>query len=356
MPVNSWRNLVESTDNPILKRGAPSDSDTLNRINQNILSDIVGLSSRLEQVERNQQLLSIYNSQQAVGIQALVSNLQTLIPAAPAGRGVADFYSTDFIAPENTSNIDYTYGQATLPILSTQSKMSSTDAQGTVWIPEDSRLRYCYSNTYTANVIPDDDQFVSSVEDYLGIGNQPETFWLGGSVSAPTYLFIKGILPQTLNTNRLANTIQFSPVPSFSSQLVNAYYRTTDNNWSSIDLSYLVGFTTSTTPNQVSFLGPTKIHFDPQEITQVCIVLKVSQFWGIQNFSVDLVEYGSTANLVLEMSSYSPTTIKSIILSGKNPAVLNRYTTSISGSKVTIALSQVQAYSSPIISACDIRW
>ena len=354
--TRNWRNLVDTSEFPILTRGGPSSSHVLNKINERIQQDIVQLNSEIQQLDRTQRLVSIYLQQQAVGIQAIVNSLQTLIPAAPSNRGVADFFSTDFIHVDNTANVDQDYGQVTLPILSIQEKLHSVDSQGNVWVPDDSRITFLPQTGYTAGNVPDDSLFFSSVEDHYGIGNQPDTFFLGGYLNTESYLYVKATLPQTLNTHRLSNRLTFHPVPAFSHSLVGAYYRKTDGSWNQMEFDYLPGYTNVTVPPQASFLGPTKLHFQPAEITQVCIVMKASGWWGIQQFGVQLVEYGSSANLVVDMSSYNPTAITSVLLSGRYSSILNRYISTITGSKVSTALSQTEAYSSPVITAVDVRF
>jgi hypothetical protein len=356
MSIESWKNLVETSDLPVLTRGGPSSSSVLNKINERIQQDIININSKVQELDRSQRLLSVYLEQQAVGIQGLVNNLSTLIPGAPAGRGIADFFSTDYVDSSNTANIDQDFGQATLPILSIQEKLHSVDSQGNIWIPDDSRLRFLTQGSYTPGNIPSDDLFFSSVEDHYGIGSQSDTFFLGGYLDTESYVYLKAILPQALNIHRLANRITFHPIPAFSHSLVGAYYRKTDGSWNQMDFNYLPGYTTSTSPPQASFLGPTRLHFQPSEVTQVCIVMKVSGWWGIQQFGVQLVEYGTTANLVVDMASYNPSVINQVILGGKDSTILNSYSSNITGTKVSVALSQTESYSSPVVTYVDARW
>jgi hypothetical protein len=347
---------METSDIPVLKSGGPSSSDILNNINSRIRQDMVTLNANIQSLERSYALTSVYLEQQAVGIQALVSYLQTVMPAATPNRGVADFYTSTFIDPSNTANIDMTFGQATLPIISVQDKMSSIDSQGNVWTPQDSHLRFYSSASYSPGVIPDDSLFSGSVEDQFGIGSQPNTFFLGGYNPTNTYVYVKGVLPQTLNTSTLSNRLTFHPVPAFSHGLVGAYYMDTGGAWNNIDISYLPGYTPEVNPPQAAFLGPTRLHFPPTEILQVCVVLNAYGWWGMQEFDVDLVQYDTSANLAVNMSEYSPTAINTVIVGGKDPVTLSGFNSSVNGSIVTVALSQQQTYASPIITSVDIRF
>ena len=114
----------------------------LNQIADNTLSDIASLTAQVRDTTRRQQELAILVDATATGLQAITAYLQTLLPAAPANVGLADFYGTEFIAAANTATIDSTYGQATLPVLTVQEMMSGTTATGDVWVPDDARLRW----------------------------------------------------------------------------------------------------------------------------------------------------------------------------------------------------------------------
>lgn len=349
--MQSWKNVVESINNPVLVRGGPSSSDTLNRINSNIQTDILELSNKIDDLDRKQRLTSVYLSQQAIGIQALSSYLQTILPSVPSNRGVADFYSTEYIDATNTAEVDTNFGQVTLPVLSTQEKMFTVDLNGETWIPDESRIKFYVNNTYTPGTIPTDDNFLYSTEDHLGIGSQADTFFLGGQTASQTYVYLKGTIPQTLNVHKLANRLTFYPVPAFVHNLVGAYYKKTDGTWNSIDISYIIGYST----DKVTFLGPTRVHFTPSEIDEVCIVLQVNGWWGLQQFGVQLVEYDTSANLVVDMSDFNLGTINTVTLGGKDPSILSRYNPTVSSSIITVGINQTQSYSSPILTYVDVR-
>lgn len=348
----SPRNQIQSVDYPILKRGGPSSSDLLNRTHRRMVEDIVQLNLKVQDQDRKQQLLSTLINAQATGIQAVTAHLESLLPAAPANRGLADFYGTDYQGAGNTAYFDILYGQATLPIRSIQEKMSTTDTQGNLWVPEDSRLRYYISSTYTPGTFPPDDGYYSSLEDYLGIGNRSDSFFLGESTTGPAYVYLKAELPQSLNLNNLSNRVTFSILPSFVNTLVAIYIRDTGGSWTQLDVSYLPNISGST----VTFLGPTRIHFPPTEITQICLVLAVDGVWGVTDFGIQLVAYQPTATLAVDFTSYSPNPIITTIAHGKDAGVLNQYPVTIQGTVVSLSLSQIGLYQTPVVTGIEARW
>lgn len=349
----STNNLIETADFPVLVKGGPSSSDTLNRINQAIQRDIIRLNMNVQEQERRQQMVATYLDQQVLGIQGMVNHLASLLPSAPANRGLADFYSADYIHATNTAEIDEDYGMATLPIRSVQEKMHHVDQSGQIWIPEDSRLRFFSSSVYIPNAIPEDSLFYSSTEDFRGIHGSPDNFFLGGNLRSQAYLYVKATLPQTLNTHRLANRITVHPIPSFSHTLVAVYIRPSANAWTYVSKSGMPWLNGS---NEVEFCGPFRLTFTPTEISEVCLVFKANQWWGFQEFSVQLVEYDTSANLVVDFSSYSPGAITAITLNGRNTSTLNALPYTINGSVVTIPLTQIAAYNTPVITSIEALW
>lgn len=353
MNIASTKDAIQSATNPLLKRGGASSSDLLNTIFSRATTDIVNLNAKVQDLDRKRQLLSSLLTLQAAGIQAITSHIEGLIPAAVPGKGLADFYGTDYQGAGNTAFWDTSYGQATLPISSVVTKMSATDSQGNLWVPEDARLRYYIGATWTNGVFPPDDGYYSSLEDYLGIGDRADSFFLGEATTGPAYVYLKADLPQSLNTNTLTNRLTFSILPSFANTLVAAYIRNTAGAWTQLDVSYLPNISGS----EVTFLGPTRMYFSPTEITSVCLVIAVNGLWGVSNFGVDLVAFQPSANLVVDFAPYSPPgPIKTVTLLGANAGVLNQYPQTIQGTKVTIPLTQTNLYSSPVVTAVTATW
>lgn len=350
----SYKNLIETSDIPLLVRGGPSSSETLNKINENIRTDIARLNMAVQEQERRQRMVAAYLDQQVTGIQGLVNYLESIIPAASTKAALIDFYSTGGVHSSNTATIDEDYGQATLPVTSVQEKMYYTDQNGKVWIPEDSRLRFFTSSTYVENAIPDDSLFQASTEDFRGIHGTPDNFFLGGYLPTETYLYVKAVLPATLNTHRLSNRITVHPIPAFSHKLVGVYIRQTNGIWKYQTKSYLPGFSSSS--KEVLRCGPFRMHFSPTEISEVCLVFKTNQWWGFQEFSIQLVEYNTSADLVVDFSSYSPQSLETIILYGKDRATLNSLGYNVDGSVVTVPISQTASYTTPVITGIEARW
>jgi hypothetical protein len=357
--LQSQNNLIAAANTPILVRGGASSSDILNRANQRMLQDLLQLSANVRSLTRTQQQLSALLAMQAIGMQGLVGHLQTLMPAVSGTHGLADFYGLQYVAAGNTANIDTDFGQATLPILSVQEKMSTTDALGNVYVPDDARLQSFLTDS-VSDAPAGISAYQNSVEDYLGIGAQPNTFYMGAQPTAgEQVLYLRATIPQTLSANTLANRVTFYPVPAFQHTLLGVNLALTDGTAQALDISYLPGYdgTLNGGAGGVPYLGPTRLHFpQPAEITAVIVILQVDGYWGMQQFGVQLVEYGPSATLQLDFSSYDPNPFTVVIPYGKDPSILSQYPQTIATPQVGISLVQSQIYTSPILTSVEARW
>lgn len=347
--VETSKSFIETVDNVTLVKGGPSSSKVLNDMSDRLKHDLVRLDGEVARVGREVGLTNAYLSMSGPALQALANHLASIIPSAPTKRGRLDLF--DATPWTGTSTISTTYGQATLPILSTEDKIIYSDSDGNRWVPDDSRIRFFTSATYGGN-LPGDDEFLGSVEDYKGLRGGISDFMLGSNLTSESYVFLKLIFPQGLNTSTLSNRLQCTILPMFKHSLVGAHLRRTDGEWTTTNIDYLPGYASSVVP----LAGPLQLHFSPLEIRQVCLVFKGIGWWGVRDYSAQLVEYGSSSSLVGEFSAFSPGTIKSTTLYGNDTIGLTRLSPVASGTQVTIPLTQSAAYTSPVITGAEIRW
>lgn len=346
--VRSTRNFIESSVNQTLVKGGASSSQTLNDMFDRLRLDILALDKTAATVEREVQLANSYLNMMGPAIQALANHLTALIPTAPSGRGRFDFFSDVF---SGTSQIDTYYGQGTLPIKSTEDKILYTDTNGDSWAPDDARIRFFVSNTYNS-AIPSDDTFMGNVEDYRAFSGGVNNFMLGSYVTGESYLYLKLLVPNGLNTSTLLNRIQCTILPVFTHSLVGAWVRRNDGQWVEQTYDYIPGYSSGV----ASLVGPLQLHLTPTECSQICLVFKVSGWWGVKNYSAQLVEYATTGDITVDFAEYSPGTIRSTALYGYDQIGLTRITPVISGTSVTVPLSQASAYTSPILTGIEARW
>lgn len=341
---------IESREVPLLTKGGPSSSDQLNRIQQALLGDIATGRTSLEQVTRDQGQALTLLAAQTTGIHNLVASLQTLIPGAPAGRGRADFYTSLYVDGSNTAGVDFKYGVATLPVSNVQEKMILPQPDGSAYVPESARIRTAYQSSYSPGSLPADDAFGTSLDDYLGIGPDPTTFFPG--LPSSGYVFIKLVLPPALLQHRLSNRLNFNLLPVFQHTLSDCYIRNTAGAYVQVDITYLPGYQAG---QGAVALGPTQLYFPATEITEVVLVAYVSGWWGVQTAGVQLVSYNTLASLNLDFTTYGLSSLATVIFGGQNTFLLSQLPYTISGSKVNIPISQTSIYATPVFTYVEVR-
>ena len=347
--VRSARTFIDSSINPTLVKGGPSSAKTLNDMFDRVRRDILTLDKTASSVEREVQLANSYLNMMGPALQALANHMTSIIPTAPSGRGRVDFFIDDYFS--GTNNIDTYYGQGTLPIKSVEDKILYTDSNGDSWSPDDARVRFFLAGTYNS-AIPEDDSFMGSVEDYRAFSGGVNSFMLGSYVTGESYLYLKLLIPSGLNASTLLNRIQCTILPVFTHSLVGAWVRRNDGQWVEQSFEYVPGYSSGV----ANLVGPLQLHLAPTECSQVVLVFKVSGWWGVKNYSAQLVEYSTTGDIVAEFSTFTPGTIRSTTLYGYDPIGLTRITPVISGSSVSVPLSQSSAYTSPILTGIEARW
>jgi hypothetical protein len=348
----SAKNLVATRQDPIFKKGGPSSSTLLNSLHNRVSGDLAQLWIKEEDLSRRQTALSEFLDSTVLGMQSVASYLEGILPAAPVGRGLVDLWSSTYIAGGNTAEIDVSFGQATLDVEAVEEKMYAVAPDESVWIPGDSTLSYRVEDSFDSDV-PSDELFISPIEDYLGLGPNPDTFFIGTQVSGTKYVYVKATLPSNLTPSRVSNRLTFSPLPAFNSTLRGVWVRNTAGVWTSIDFSYLTGYTSSTVPR----MGPFKLHFDPLSITQAVVCFACTNtLWGVRQFGIQKVEYDTSNSLQVDFDSYSPGTIRQVLIHGKDESTLAALPYTVVGSEVHITLSQLSSLSTPVITGVEARW
>src|SRR6266566_8159130 len=144
--LKSALNSVETPNIDIVVAGGPSSSELLNNLRRSLIEDITELDHRTNANAISVVMANtVFNGQLA----SIASEYQALLNRLPttSGRWMADMYTADFMATQNSATINTTYGQATLPILSAQEKLVGLDSRDQVWIPKGSAVHYSYQSS-----------------------------------------------------------------------------------------------------------------------------------------------------------------------------------------------------------------
>jgi hypothetical protein len=278
----------------------------------------------------------------ATQYQALVNRLPTV-----SGRWMADFYTNDFIDVNNGAEISTVYGQATLPILTSQEKLVGEDSRGNVWIPKSAQVSYSYSGT-----TPQEVDWLTDDNTIYALDQRTDTAWWKAKETSGT-VWVRVRLPATLNSNKLANTICLHPFPVLSFNLLSVEYRSPAGVFTAADLSYLTGYDSANA--RVNNVGNVRLFIPQSQVTELRIKLSTQQLWGFTKISVKQIEFAPTATLTVDFSSYNPPSLSQIEVFGKDQNTLSFLTKQINGLTASVGLTQNTQNTTPVITQIEAR-
>lgn len=346
-PVRSADTLIETPIVDSIKSGGPSSSLLLNQLRGSVQADLVRLSQKTNDTELALARAASLLSAQTTAFTSRLNGLEALMPSA-TGRWLADFFTSAFTYTGNTADISTVYGQATLPIRSTEEKLVGTDARGDVWVPNDTQIHYSYKTT-----TPSESDWLADEEALYALDGRYDTAWWRDKGTTGT-VWVRIKVPPLLNASQSANTICLHPFPSFSTDLLDISYRATNGSWTTADLSYIEGWNGT----KVVGMGNARLLFAAVPITEIRLKLNViTSLWGFQWIALRSTQFTPTASLIVTFSPYSLTSAAAASLYGKDQSSLNLPTTITNGTPttVTVGLSQSSSYVSPVLTGIEVR-
>lgn len=337
--------LIESTEAPKIKAGGSSSSNIFNRYFSALGQDIALLATRTNVLARRSTRIEQACSAQAG---ALSSQLSALSSGVDAVSGLSQilatiFKSTYIYVPNTDCNLDYTFGQATLPVLSTTDLLVQEDVYGNRYVSPEVSLHY---STVTVSAMADlalsDYQFTSDAifmlkQDQSWVVTKGSETKVTLKLTAP--LQFRGLTP---------NVLEIWPMPALATTLEYVGYRAAGaaaDVWTSVDLSYLPNYTAS----GLYPAGPVKIHLPNTPIVEIAMRFDVSSssVWGLHKLKVYNNQYASSARLTVQ-DPYSRT-VGTVQLRGKDPVDLSSLTVTTATNKAEISLTTTDSAKTPVI-------
>lgn len=339
--------ITESAETPKIKSGGSSSSNILNRFFAAIAQDISLLATRANILALRSSRVEKACAEQSAALLASLQSLSTRVDAASAYSMVlADIHSTTYVSSASTANIDYTFGQATLPILSTTDLLVQTDVYGNAYVSPE--VSWSYSTKAVSSI--DRMSIIDFVSDPDGIFMlRDEQTWIRDTLPNQTRgwmrlkapLMFRGLTP---------NVLEIWPFPAFGMKIRKVSYRKAadpEDTWYNLDLSYAPQYNAATT--SIDFAGPVRLFLPNEAISELVIEVDTTSVdvWGIKKLKVYHREYSSTGILTV----YDPyaRTIGNITLRGKDPATLSTLSTSKLSNSVSITLTSTNNIDTPVI-------
>lgn len=341
--------LIESSaETPKIKAGGSSSSNVLNRYFNALSQDISLLATRANVLAARSSRVELGCSNQAAALQSAFTALSASIEAASGySQILATFHKNTYInTGTTTATIDYTFGQATLPILSSVDLLVQEDVYGNSYVSPEVTWSYSTSSaTGVANlsltdfvVDPDGIFMIKQEQTWIKECNPGQTRgWI--RVKAP--LQYRGLTP---------NVLELWPFPALGMDLYGVWYRKagdTDGTWTAADITYLPGY--SSTLGRIEKVGPIRIHLPNEPLSEILIGLGVSSVdvWGVKKIKIYHREYDSSA--VLVVNDPHSRTIGDTTLRGKDPADLSTLGITKSTNTATINLTTTNSTSTPVL-------
>lgn len=335
--------LVESNEELKIKGGASSDSNVLNRFFKKLTADSTLITTRLNHLaSRVDRVLSILSVQAG----SMLTELQQISARVDAASGysqiLTSLHNSTYVDTVNSNcNINYTFGQATLPIRSTTDLLTNTDVYGTIYVAP---VEFAWATGLTPDLLQystDPAAIQMLMQDQAWIFTQAasgETCWV--NIKVPV---------QYKNLN--PNVLELWPLPPFGVALLQVSYQLAGDSFSStwydLDLSYLPFYS----GGFVTKMAPVRLHLPNRQISQIRIKLQTldGTAVGFKSIKLQHNEYDTTGTLIVQ-DPYART-VSSPILKGKDPADLSQLLVTTNSNTATINLSTTDAGQTPVITA-----
>lgn len=345
-----------SANLPKIRTGGSSDTNTLNRYFQALSEDMATITYEfLDLIEVNQDL-KIFADLQANGFQNVLTSIESRVASiTPTGQVLADPSSTNYIHGSNTASLSGKYGQATLPIATSNDLLFYQDVYGNNYVPENIRVVWDIVTKGTDPILNASEpawEYDDSIERaILGTGPWIRNFSHSSSASNST-IWIKIELPFRYQTQR-PNVLEFIPLPVFSHKLIGVYYSSSINevssNWVKVDTDYLLGYNPDIYGNEyVNNVGPTRLFLPNTDISSIMIGFRLSSagYYGLSSINLKHVTFDTNAEYVVQ-NPYG--NISGISILGKDPNDLATLSQSINTNSATITLGTADPSETPVI-------
>jgi hypothetical protein len=339
---------LESIEGPKIKAAASSSSDVLNRYFDAVAQDIALITTFTNNLSTKADRLQAITASQGAAYLNMFNNLSSRVDAASGyDQILVDMRSDSYInTVDTTATVNKTFGQATLPVSSTQDLLMHTDVYGNKSISDELEFSYLEN---TSSTPPSNGNFQVAIDGLYML--REDQSWIRTSPSGSTQAFVKIKAPLQFR-GLTPNLLELWPLPVGMLKLNGLWYQEagvgSDGLWTAIDYSYITGYNTST--SKIDNLGPIRVHLPNTPIAQIALAFDVSSSltWGIYKLKIYHNEYSSTGTLVVK-DPYNRT-VGDIVLRGKDPSDLSLLSVQKSSNEVQISLQSSDSSTTPVIS------
>lgn len=336
--------LVPNSNYQPIRAGGQSSSETLNLLFRAVQNDLRQATDDLENLASYQsRALSAYGLQ----LQALAQVIQATRIALPSSSGLklVDFYAPENITSVDSGMINSLYGQATAPVVATQSLLQHKDSAGDVWIVDGTSIGVARNS----GTVPNENDYLPEDEIRYALDGRLDTAWMV-PVNGYSNIWVSVSVP-LLYTTRKANAIVILPFPMFGVTVssVSVY---ADGVWSNLDLSYLPGYDAT---SGVLHAGPMRLFFSERNVSRIRVQMLPDSgidYVGLMGVDVQRIEFAPVGNLSITLTG---ATITDVVVYGMNPAQLAGIA-GIAGNTVNLSIRSYNTVESQVVTGVGISY
>lgn len=343
--------IAESLEQPKIKAGGSSSSNILNRMFEATTTDMGLLLARTNALALRADRVQSAASSQSAGLLAQFQSLNTRVDQVSGfSKILCDMHSQTYVdTTQTTGDLNYEFGQCTLPVRSRTDLLVQTDVYGTAMLSPETEVSYGigdFPTTLDYIVDPDGLNMLRGEQAWI-LPEQPSGTIVWAKIKAP--MQYRGLTP---------NVLEIWPLPAFTCDLLSVSYqlagRSFSGTWTNVDITYLPMY--STTNSLIPTYGPVRIHLPNLPLSQIRIRVRPrpsASVWGFARIKLYHVEYSESGTLTVK-DPYSRT-VSQPLLTGKDSTVLSALSCSLNANKATFTLTTTDTSTSPIITGAILN-
>lgn len=343
--------IAESLEQPKIKAGGSSSSNLLNRMFDTTTADLGLLLARTNALALRADRIESAATSQSAGLLAMYQSLSTRVDQASGYTKIlCDMHSQTYVdTATTTADLNYEFGQATLPVRSRTDLLVQSDVYGTAMLSPETETSYAIESfPDTLDFVPDPDGLnMLRGEQAWVFPEQPSGTICWIKIKAP--LQYRGLTP---------NVLEIWPLPAFTCDLLSVSYqlagRSFSSTWTNLDLTYLPMY--SVASSLIPLYGPVRLHLPNLPLSQIRIRVRPrpnTSCWGFSRIKLYHVEYEESGTLTVK-DPYSRT-VSQPLLQGKDSSTLSTLSSSLNNNKATITLTTTDTSTTPVITGCILN-
>ncbi len=342
-------------DNRILP-GGPSSSELLRQREEGRELETTSLVNEVVRVRQKADAATLLLEGIAPMSAMVASALTSLstIPASGMGATIDFFTPGSALTVATSASIENLYGQVTLPYA--RAPQSQLRRPGGYGPGPGTQVKYAVIARASATI----DTFAFNAGDpqaFYAVDGRLDSSWAVPVDTATEDLLVSIVIPPALGNISQVNAVSVIPWPLYACTIKEVWIRSGNTvstalpGWTLLSLAGQLNYDSST--QSVIGAGAHRLFFPATPVREVLVRLRptTNTLCGLVNLDCFSIEFKTGGSIVIDGSLVGVPTILRAILSGLNSSSLSRLPVTRVGSEVTIDLSSISPYDSPVLTS-----